>query len=114
MFEAEIRRCVARAEEILRAGGTAVCYTNRKLLTLAQDTPEQALRRSVQISDGVQRLVGELTVTPAFVVAKGGITSSDIGTRALRVRRRWCWARSCRGSRSGRPGPRAGFPAFRM
>ena len=87
VFEAEIRRCVARAEEILRAGKTAVCYTNRKLLSLAQDTPEQALRRSVQISDGVQRLVGELTVTPAFVVAKGGITSSDIGTRALRVRR---------------------------
>ena len=37
--------------------------------------------------DAVQSLVGRLTVTPAFVIAKGGITSSDIGVRALRVRR---------------------------
>ena len=43
--------------------------------------------RSVRISDGVQALVGRLSVTPAFVVAKGGITSSDIGTKALKVKR---------------------------
>ena len=35
----------------------------------------------------MQSLVGRLTVTPAFVVAKGGITSSDVGVKALRVRR---------------------------
>ena len=43
--------------------------------------------RSVKISHGVQSLVGRLTVTPAFIIAKGGITSSDIGTKALQVRR---------------------------
>ena len=47
------------------------------------ETKEEALLRSVKISDGVQALVGSLSVTPAFVVAKGGITSSDIGVRAL-------------------------------
>ena len=26
-------------------------------------------------------------MTPAFVIAKGGITSSDVGTKALRVKR---------------------------
>jgi uncharacterized protein YgbK (DUF1537 family) len=41
----------------------------------------------VKISDAVQSLVGRLSVTPAFVIAKGGITSSDIGTKALRVKR---------------------------
>lgn len=39
------------------------------------------------ISDAVQRCVGQLPVAPAFVVAKGGITSSDVGTKALKVRR---------------------------
>ena len=58
----------------------------QKLLTLADDTKESALVRSVKISDGVQRLVADLNVTPAFVVAKGGITSSDVGTKALRVK----------------------------
>ena len=42
--------------------------------------------RSVRISDGVRRLVGNLQVTPSFVIAKGGITSSDVGTKALCVK----------------------------
>lgn len=35
----------------------------------------------------MQSLVGRLTVTPAFVIAKGGITSSDVGTKALAVKK---------------------------
>lgn len=86
-FEAEIDRVVHLSETLIRAGKTPVCYTNRTLLTVENDTPEQALTRSVRISQGVQALVGRLTVTPAFVIAKGGITSSDVGTKALAVKR---------------------------
>lgn len=86
-FYAEVDRCVKRAEEIIRSGKTAVCYTRRKLLSLEGDTRESALLRSVKISDGVQSLVARLTVTPAFVMAKGGITSSDVGVKALKVKR---------------------------
>lgn len=86
-FAAEVARCVRAEEEIIRSGKTAVCYTRRDLLTLEHDTKEDALLRSVKISDGVQSLVGQLGVTPAFVVAKGGITSSDVGVKALGVRR---------------------------
>lgn len=56
-------------------------------MTLENDSKEDALERSVKISDAVQSLVGKLNITPAFVVAKGGITSSDIGTKALKVKR---------------------------
>lgn len=86
-FYTEVDRCVAEEEKVIRSGKTAVCFTDRKLLTLEGDTKESALERSVKISDGVQRLVGRLSVTPAFVIAKGGITSSDVGTKALKVRR---------------------------
>ena len=86
-FSAEVARCVRMEEEIIRTGKTAVCYTRRTLLTRSGDTKEDALLRSVKISDGVQSLVGSLGVTPAFVVAKGGITSSDVGVKALGVRR---------------------------
>lgn len=86
-FEAEIDRVVRQSEALILQGKTPVCYTNRTLLTVENDTPEQALTRSVKISQGVQALVGRLTVTPAFVVAKGGITSSDVGTKALAVKR---------------------------
>lgn len=86
-FYAEVDRCVAEEERAILAGKTAVCFTNRNLLVMEDDSPEDALRRSVKISDGVQSLVGRLRVTPAFVIAKGGITSSDVGTKALGVRR---------------------------
>ena len=86
-FYAEVDRCARAEEKIIRSGRTAVCYTCRKLLTLEGDTKESALLRSVKISDGVQSLVARLGVTPAFVIAKGGITSSDVGTKALAVKR---------------------------
>jgi uncharacterized protein YgbK (DUF1537 family) len=86
-LDAEVDRIVAREEELLRFGRTVVVYTKRKLLSLDGETKEAALERSVQISEAVQSLVGRLKVTPAFVVAKGGITSSDIGTKALQVKR---------------------------
>ena len=86
-FYKEVDRCVAREEAIIRSGKTAVCYTCRTLLEVENDTKESALLRSMKISDGVQRLVGQLKETPAFVVAKGGITSSEVGTKALAVKR---------------------------
>lgn len=85
IFAQEVARCVAEEEKIIASGKTAVCFTERTLLTVENDTKESALLRSVKISDGVQRLVGELGITPAFVIAKGGITSSDVGTKALCV-----------------------------
>ena len=81
------REAAAACTELIRAGKTAVCYTSRTLLSLPDDTPEEALRRSVRISGGVCAVVEGLGVTPTFVVAKGGITSSDVGVRALGVRR---------------------------
>lgn len=84
-FAQEIRRTVELEEKIISSGKTVVVYTKRTLLTMKNDTKEQALIRSVKISDAVQSLVDNLNITPAFVVAKGGITSSDVGTKALRV-----------------------------
>ena len=86
-LSAEVDRCVAAEEAAILAGKVAVCFTNRRLLTVENDTKESALQRSVKISDGVQSLVGRLTVTPAFIIAKGGITSSTVGTEALGVKK---------------------------
>lgn len=109
-FYAEVDRCVAEEEKIIRSGKTAVCYTCRKLLEVENDTKESALKRSVKISDGVQRLVGELNITPAFVVAKGGITSSDIGTKALRVKRANVLGQVQPGIPVWQTGPESRFP----
>lgn len=86
-LEQEVERILAVSEQCIREGTTVAVYTRRQLLEVENDTKEAALIRSVKISDAVQSLVGKLKVTPAFVVAKGGITSSDVGTKALAVKR---------------------------
>ena len=86
-FEAEVSRCRAREEECIRAGKTVCCYTTRALITADTGDKEDELRLSVKISDAVQSLVGRLSITPSFVIAKGGITSSDVGTKALEVKK---------------------------
>ena len=83
----EIESTASQIDKAVKTGKTAVVYTKRDLLIVESDTKEKALMRSVKISDAVQSVIGNLQETPSFVVAKGGITSSDIGTKALRVKR---------------------------
>lgn len=86
-FEKEVQRCLAQEEAYIRAGKTVCCYTTRALITADTGDKEDELRLSVKISDAVQSLVGRLRITPSFVIAKGGITSSDVGTKALAVQK---------------------------
>ena len=95
---------------LFRSGQTAVAYTKRKLMVMENDTKEAALLRSVKISDAVQSLVGTLTVTPSFVIAKGGITSSDVGTKALRVKRATVMGQICPGIPVWQTGEESRFP----
>ena len=88
-LEEEAAAITARCSQLIAQGRTCCVSTKRALLTVENDTPEEALLRSVRISDAVQSCVAGLTATPAFVVAKGGITSSDVGVKALRTRRAW-------------------------
>ena len=84
-FAAEVERCLALENKCIAEGRTVCCYTTRALITADTGNKEDELRLSVRISDAVQSLVGRLSVTPSFVIAKGGITSSDVGTKALKV-----------------------------
>ncbi|MDD6615797.1 MAG: four-carbon acid sugar kinase family protein [Lachnospiraceae bacterium] len=86
-FEEELERCLAKEEACIRAGRSVCCYTTRTLITADTGDKEDELRLSVKISDAVQALVGRLGSTPRFVIAKGGITSSDVGKKALKVKR---------------------------
>lgn len=109
-FSAEIDRVVAQSEAVIRSGKTAVCYTDRKLLSVAGESKEDALLRSVKISEGVYALVERLGIAPAFIIAKGGITSSDIGTKALRVKRADVMGQIRPGIPVWRLGPESKFP----
>lgn len=86
-FKAEVARCLQQEENTIKAGRTVCAYTTRTLITADTGDKEDELRLAMRISEAVHSLVGKLSVTPAFVIAKGGITSSEIGTKALQVKR---------------------------
>lgn len=86
-FQQEIDRVISTTESSLQAGKTVAVYTRRERLDLGEGKQEEELKLSVKIADAVTSIVERLTVRPNFIVAKGGITSSDIGTKGLGVRR---------------------------
>ena len=84
---AEVERIVSEAETWIRAGISVVIYTSRTRLDSAGASGEARLQTSVAISEAVTGIIGKLRVRPSFILAKGGITSSDVGVKALRVKR---------------------------
>ena len=83
----EVKLIVEKAENFIRHGKSVVVYTSRELVTLDTDDKDRILEASVAISDAVTSVIGNLSVKPSFIIAKGGITSSDVGTKALKVKR---------------------------
>ncbi|OLP66979.1 hypothetical protein BACPU_03380 [Bacillus pumilus] len=86
-FHQEIERVIQQTEALLTSGQSVAVYTRRERLDLGDDRQEEELKLSVQISDAVTSIVQRLTIRPKYLIAKGGITSSDIGTRGLSVKR---------------------------
>jgi len=86
-LEKEVERVIHIAEENIRTGKNVVVYTRRERFDLDTDDKDKRLEVSVKISDAVTSIIGKLQVKPSFIIAKGGITSSDVGTKALRVKK---------------------------
>ena len=86
-FKAEVDRVIETTENFIRSGKTVTVYTRRERLDLGEGKQEEELKLSVKISDAVTSIVQRLNVRPKFIIAKGGITSSDIGTKGLQVKR---------------------------
>ena len=86
-LEDEVSRVLALVEEFLPAGKSVAVFTRRDRLDLPTADRDRQLQISTQISDALTSVIGKLPIRPSFIVAKGGITSSDVGTKALRVRK---------------------------
>jgi uncharacterized protein YgbK (DUF1537 family) len=48
---------------------------------------KSSLKIGQKISKGLIRIIQRIQISPRYVLAKGGITSSDIATRALNVKK---------------------------
>ncbi|WP_339316654.1 four-carbon acid sugar kinase family protein [Paenibacillus sp. FSL R10-2734] len=82
----EMLRISCEVKELLQLGQTVVLCTRRERFDVNNGSKEDELRVAVRISGALTEIVAQLSVRPRYIVAKGGITSSDIGTKALQVK----------------------------
>ncbi len=83
----EIERISAEAEEGLRCGECVVIYTSRRLYRASEAVDEINLSFSKKVSRALVKIVHSLSTRPKAVIAKGGITSSDIAVQGLSIHR---------------------------
>lgn len=69
----------------LQKGEDVVLFTSRQLHSA--HSPEENLIIGEKVSWYLTEVVANLSVAPRYILAKGGITSSDIATRGLGVKR---------------------------
>lgn len=81
----EIGRVAAAASAGLGRGEDTVIYTSREVVR--GGAAERGLAIGRRISDSLIAILDQIDARPGYIVGKGGITSSDIATRGLGVRR---------------------------
>lgn len=79
----EIERAAQKSDHALKKGKDVVIYTSRQLVT-GKDT-ESSLSIGQSISQGLVSILDKISATPRYIISKGGITSSDVATDALKV-----------------------------
>lgn len=77
-------KCSRKLNALLKKGDTVV-YTSR----IVHEGHDEAasLQMSIRVSDFMCKLVGKIKLRPRYILAKGGITSSDLATNTLQVKR---------------------------
>ncbi len=107
-----IQTAIATIDASLADNRDVALVTSRKLVTGRDETDN--LQIGKRVSESLVAIVRGLTVRPRYLVAKGGITSSDIATDALEIKSRdGHWAdstwRTCLEGRRGQLASRSGL-----
>lgn len=110
-LQAETERIRQLVEADLRAGRHGLVYTSRQLVKV-EGSGEQSLRLSISVSEALTAMVASLQARPGFIIAKGGITSSDIGVKALAVRRALVWGQILPGVPVWQTGEHSKYPGI--
>jgi len=81
----EVERVVQFVDAALKGAKDVVLYTSRKVLNGKGE--QHSLSIGKRISEGLIAILRSTSTRPRYVITKGGITSSDIATKGLGVKR---------------------------
>jgi uncharacterized protein YgbK (DUF1537 family) len=107
---AEVVRLRTEIQAQLRSGKTVVLFTSRVVLTGATAAEFGAIGRKV--ASALVEVVGELSIRPSWFVAKGGITSSDLASKSLGMRRAIVLGQALPGVPVWAPGSESKWPGL--
>ncbi len=105
-----LANALAQLTHSLAAGRDTVVYTSRQLITSPDTAASLAIGR--RVSDSLTFLVRHLAVAPRYLIAKGGITSSDTATLGLGVHRALVLGQALPGVPVWQLGPETKFPGL--
>jgi uncharacterized protein YgbK (DUF1537 family) len=108
--EDQLRRLTQAANAALSSGQDALVYTSRERITERGRAGELDIGQ--EVSAALVDVVRGIRPTPRYVIAKGGITSSDVVTRGLGVQRAWVLGQILPGIPVWRLGTESRFPGL--
>ncbi len=109
-FEQEVQRVAGEIERALSRNADAAVYTSRELVTGPDGESSLAIGR--RVSSGLVAIVKTLAIRPRYLLAKGGITSSDLATAGLNVVRALVLGQILPGVPVWQLGPESRFPGM--
>ncbi|EAW22329.1 uncharacterized protein NFIA_010100 [Aspergillus fischeri NRRL 181] len=83
--ERVIRRVVQQTETHLQSGMDTLVMTSRKLITGQDELDSLAI--GARVAEALVKVLQQIQVRPRYIIAKGGITSSDAATKGLNIKR---------------------------
>ncbi|KAF8723676.1 hypothetical protein HU200_021638 [Digitaria exilis] len=104
----EISRVVELANAYIESRKDTLVVTSRQLIT--GKTPEESLEINCKVSSALVEIVRRIDCKPRYIIAKGGITSSDIATKALEAQRAKVMGQALAGVPLWQLGPESRFP----
>lgn len=108
--QAEIEHVAQQVDQALQQDRDVVVYTSRRLITGAD--VQSSLSIGQQVSEGLVAITQAISSQPRYLVAKGGITSSDVATRALGIRRALVLGQILPGVPVWQLGPESRYPGM--
>jgi uncharacterized protein YgbK (DUF1537 family) len=84
---AEIARVIEQVNCGLHSCEDVVLYTSRQLVTASTLELSDNLSIGQRVSESLISIIKDISEQPRYILAKGGVTSSDVATKGLNVKR---------------------------
>lgn len=108
LFQKEIEFISKQVNQHLSEDKNVVFHTSRKIIK--GNTKAESLAIVNNVSSGVISIIKNLKHQPKYIIAKGGITSSDVATKGLNVKRAFTIGQALKGVPVWKLGNETKFP----